>query len=138
MAGRIGRLLAFFTQAEPRGAPSGWALALDAAVAVGAAAAAVSEMAERADELRTALPGGGIVVTTPAAHASAAVLAAAALTALPLAGRRLYPITAWLVIIAAIVAVQPPSCRRSRSAPPCTPPTARSPTAGTGTWRSPW
>ena len=34
------------------------------------------------------------------------MLAAAALTALPLAWRRLYPITAWLVIIAAIVAVQ--------------------------------
>ena len=34
------------------------------------------------------------------------MLAAAALTALPLAWRRLYPITAWLVIIAAIVIVQ--------------------------------
>ena len=42
--------------------PSGWGLTLDAAVAVGLAAAAVLEVAVRADELRTALPGAGIVV----------------------------------------------------------------------------
>ena len=46
VAGRIGRLLAFFARAEPRGAPpSGWALAFDAAVAVGAAVGAVYEVA---------------------------------------------------------------------------------------------
>ena len=40
------RLLAFFARAEPRGAPpSGWALAFDAAVAVGAAIGAVYEVA---------------------------------------------------------------------------------------------
>jgi signal transduction histidine kinase len=45
------------------------------------------------------------MVSPVPAHASLAMLAAAALTALPLAGRRLYPITAWLAVIAAIVAV---------------------------------
>ena len=106
MAGRIGRLLAFLRQAGPRSVPSGWGLTLDAAVAVGLAAAAVAEVAVRADEPRTALPGAGILVTTTAAHAPAAVLAAAALTGLPLAARRLAPITVWLVIVAAAVALQ--------------------------------
>jgi signal transduction histidine kinase len=106
VAGRIGRLLAFLRQAGPRSVPSGWGLTLDAAVAVGLAVAAVAEVAVRADELRTALPGAGIVVTTTAAHASAAVLACAALTGLPLAARRLAPITVWLVIVAAAVALQ--------------------------------
>src|SRR5262249_23757154 len=41
----------------------------------------------------------------PPTHASAAMLIAAALTALPLAGRRFYPITVWLAIAAAIVLV---------------------------------
>jgi len=106
VAGRIGGLLAFLRQAGPRSVPSGWGLTLDAAVAVGLAAAAVAEVAVRADELRTALPGAGIVVTTTAVHAPAAVLAAAALTGLPLAARRLAPITVWLVIVAAAVALQ--------------------------------
>jgi len=106
VAGRIGRLLAFLRQAGPRSVPSGWGLTLDAAVAVGLAAAAVAEVAVRADEPRTALPGAGILVTTTAAHAPAAVLAAAALTGLPLAARRLAPITVWLVIVAAAVALQ--------------------------------
>jgi signal transduction histidine kinase len=105
VAGRIGGLLAFLRQAGPRSVPSGWGLTLDAAVAVGLAAAAVAEVAVRADELRTALPGAGIVVTTTA-HAPAAVLACAALTGLPLAARRLAPITVWLVVVAAAVALQ--------------------------------
>jgi signal transduction histidine kinase len=121
-------LLAFFTRAEPRGAPpSGWALALDAAVAVGAAIGAVYEMSQRSLTQTVFLPDGGpaaisadikaaiaahavrpapgrlIFVGPP--HASFALLTAAALTALPLAWRRLFPIGAWLVIIAAIVAV---------------------------------
>jgi signal transduction histidine kinase len=41
----------------------------------------------------------------PDTHASVAMVLAAAMTALPLAGRRLYPITAWLAIIAAILVV---------------------------------
>jgi len=102
----MGGLLAFLRQTGPRSVPSGWGLTLDAAVAVGLAAAAVAEVAVRADEPRTALPGAGILVTTTAAHAPAAVLAAAALTGLPLAARRLAPITVWLVIVAAAVALQ--------------------------------
>jgi signal transduction histidine kinase len=82
MAGRPGELLAILLRAEPRRTPTGWALALDAALAVGVAALAVLEVAAEAQ--------GPIA------------LAAAALTALPLAARRLYPISALLAIVAAI------------------------------------
>ena len=115
VAGRIGRLVAFFRRAEPRGAaPTGWALALDAAVAVGAAIGAVYEMAQRsqARAVHRAVPWSApgrrparhpgrpaAEQARPAAahrsvpaHASLLMLAAAALTALPLAARRLYPI----------------------------------------------
>ncbi|MFZ0081669.1 MAG: hypothetical protein WAL13_21430, partial [Trebonia sp.] len=129
MAGRIGSLVAFFRRAEPRGAaPTGWALALDGAVAVGAAIGAVYEMTQRSQAragtatvtvvgssaavqhaIRAGLPLSKIgrpLLTLVPAHASLLMLTAAALTALPLAWRRLYPITAWLVIIAAIAIVQ--------------------------------
>ena len=129
MTGRIGSLVAFFRRAEPRGAaPTGWALALDGAVAVGAAIGAVYEITQRSPAragtatvtvsgssaavqhaIQAGLPLSKIglpLLTLIPAHASLLVLAAAALTALPLAWRRLYPITAWLVIIAAIVIVQ--------------------------------
>ncbi|MFE9453421.1 sensor histidine kinase [Streptomyces sp. NPDC006739] len=79
-------LLAFFRQAEPRTAPSGWGIALDGAIAAGAAVAAVFEAAQ-----------------TPS-HGP--VLAFVALTALPLALRRVFPIAAWLLIVAAIMVVQ--------------------------------
>ena len=121
-------MLAFFTRAEPRGAPpSGWALALDAAVAAGAAIGAVYEMANRnltqavflpaegatalGRAVKAAVSAGGVelvpgrLISAGPAHASFALLLAAALTALPLAWRRLFPVWAWLVIIAAIVAV---------------------------------
>jgi signal transduction histidine kinase len=88
MAGRDGGLLAALLRAEPRRMPSGWALALDAALAVGAAAFAVFEVT---------------VAVTPAGRAG---VVAAALTALPLAARRLYPISAMLAIIAAICWIQ--------------------------------
>ena len=126
MAGRTGRLIAYFRRAEPRDAPpSGWALALDATIAVGAAAGAVYEMTQRnvsrasltvsgppsavQHALQYGLPpvsrlGSPLTVLGPV-HASPLMLAAAACTALPLAWRRLYPITTWLVIIAAIVVV---------------------------------
>ncbi len=123
MAGRIGWLLAFFQRAEQREpSPSGWALAFDAAVAAGAAAGAVYEMAERSITRAVVVPvtpgtvgmllhparslGGPAFFDGPATHASGAVLIAAALTALPLAARRFYPITVWLAIAAAIVAVR--------------------------------
>ena len=102
MAGPTSGLLAFLRQAEPRPAPSGWALALDAAVAVGAATGACIEVSQRT-ALRTFLVPGGVLVTQPVlVHPSSLVLAAAALTALPLAVRRLFPIIVWLVIVAAI------------------------------------
>lgn len=119
---RIGWLVAFFRRAEPREPPpSGWALAFDAAVAMGAAAGAVYEMAERSvtQAVRFTEPvlgsgrfvgtpppvrgPGGLVFVLPPEHVPVAALIAAALTALPLAGRRLYPITVWLTIAAAIV-----------------------------------
>jgi hypothetical protein len=108
VAGRIGWLVPFFTRAEPREpAPSGWALAFDVTVAVGAAAGAVYEMAERSITLRVMSPGGPVgpfpgpgfvgpartlggqvLPGLPPAHASVVTLIAAALTALPLAARR--------------------------------------------------
>src|SRR5215472_2614445 len=116
--GRIRRLLAFFGRAEPREPePSGWALAFDAAVAVGAAVGAVYEMAMRSITQDVIEPGPsfgpleivnqyGVRVLLPpkpfeiaVTHASAGLLIAAAMTALPLAGRRLYPIMAWLAVI---------------------------------------
>ncbi len=86
MAALMKALLAFFRQAEPRTAPSGWGIALDGAIAVGAAVAVVSEAAQ----------------TT--SHGP--VLGLVALTALPLALRRVFPVAAWLVIIVAIMVVQ--------------------------------
>ena len=124
MAGRIGWLLAFFRRADSRGAPpSGWALAVDAAVAVGAAIGAVYEMAAHNVQQALFVAGSGaarqavqqvgsqlsvpgrMVLLGPPHHPSLLMYVCAALTALPLAWRRLYPITAWLVVIAAIVAV---------------------------------
>jgi signal transduction histidine kinase len=129
VAGPIGPLVAFFRRAEPRAAaPTGWALALDGAVAVGAAIGALYEMTQRSQAragtatvtvsgpsaavqhaIQAGLPlsrVGRPLLTLIPAHPSPLILAAAALTALPLAWRRLYPVTAWLVIIAAIVVVQ--------------------------------
>ena len=127
MAGRVGWLVAFFRRTEPREpAPSGWALAFDAAVAVGAAAGAVYEMADRAITTSVVFPanavpdwvrgpllpipgrGGDQWVALPATHASAALLILAALTGLPLAARRFYPITVWLAIAVAIVLLRRP------------------------------
>jgi len=88
MAGRPGELIAALLRAEPRRSPSGWALALDAAIGVGAAAFAVLEVASE-------VPPAG-----PMVHV------AAALTGLPLAARRLYPISAVLAIAAAICWIQ--------------------------------
>jgi signal transduction histidine kinase len=124
VADGIGRLIAFFRRSEPRGAaPSGWGLAFDAAVAVGASIGAVYQAARHAVMHTIVLPGvpGGLLVpgghvrpvgwlgralfASPVpGHVSFAVLAATALTALPLAARRLYPISVWLVIAAALLA----------------------------------
>ena len=124
----MGRLVAFFTQADPRGAaPSGWALTFDAAVALGAAIGAVYEVGNNAagSIVKPAVLGpgglpvisigpaavrirdiGGVLVTQPVtSHAPFVALVAAALTALPLAARRVCPIGVWLTIAAAIVVV---------------------------------
>ena len=124
VAGSTRRLVAYFARAEPRAAPpTGWALAFDAAVAVGAATGAVYEMAERSITRAVFMPApafspfvfpvgrlrdvpGQIVITgAGGVHPSLLLLVAAALTALPLAARRFYPIGVWLAIAAAIVAV---------------------------------
>jgi signal transduction histidine kinase len=113
VARRVRWLLAFFLRAEPRGpAPGGWALAFDLALAVGATVATVWETL-RAVGLPPAgvrgTPGYlGIQTHLPlhvlgGPHAGFAVLAVGAMTALPLAFRRYYPISVWLVSAAAIV-----------------------------------
>ena len=107
MAGRIARLLAFFRRAEPRrAAPSGWALAFDAAVAVGAAISAVAELsAGYLGSKSVVIPG---VLTQPVlVHPGLGLLAAAVMTALPLALRRLYPVSVLLAVAAAIVVMHP-------------------------------
>ena len=121
----MGRLVAFFTRADPREAvPSGWALAFDAAIALGAAIAAVYEVGHDTvgSVMKSAVLGpgglpvisigperihdaGGVLVTQVLGHPPFVALVAAALTALPLAARRIYPIGVWLTIAAAIVAV---------------------------------
>jgi signal transduction histidine kinase len=118
VAAGTGRLIAFFTRAEPRGAPpTGWALAFDAAVAVGAAIGAVYEMAERGNVAAVRVSPAGYgplsgpvpvpirVVGVVSVHPGLLLMAAAAMTALPLAARRFYPIGVWLAIGAAIVVV---------------------------------
>ena len=124
VAGRTGRLIAFFGRAEPRGAaPTGWALAFDAAVALGAAIGAVYEMAKHSITQAVFMPApvsspfgfplgrvrdvpGKMVITgAGGVHPSALLFVAAAMTALPLAARRFYPIGVWLAIAAAIVVV---------------------------------
>ena len=103
---RASGLLAFLTKAEPRSAPSGWALALDAAVAVGVAAGAVAEVTGRTMQSEFINPAGFLFVQSVPVRVGAATLAAAALSGLPLAVRRLYPITAWLVIVTAAVTMR--------------------------------
>jgi len=107
---------------------SGRNLGLDGVIAVGAAVGAVYEMTQRAPArggtatvtvsgsaaavqhaIQAGLPlnrVGRPLLTLIPAHPSLFLLAAAALTALPLAWRRVYPITAWLMIMAAVVIVQ--------------------------------
>jgi signal transduction histidine kinase len=101
MAARTGELFAALLHAEPRRAPSGWALALDAAIAVGAAVFAVFEVADRTG-LWMITKGNDALSWPATVHVGPLVVTAAALTALPLAARRLYPISALIVIIAAI------------------------------------
>ena len=125
MAGLIRRLVAYFTRTDPReAAPSGWALAFDAAIALGAAIGAVYEVGSRSEAVSSVIGPGGVPIilggphTAPVrnlggmilmhaetVHPPVFVLVAAALTALPLAARRIYPIGVCLTIAAAIVVV---------------------------------
>jgi signal transduction histidine kinase len=74
---------------------------------VGVAAGAILEAEHYTTESRTIIPKLAIL-TGPVLthHLATTTLIAAALTALPLAVRRLYPITAWLVIVFAIFALR--------------------------------
>lgn len=102
MTGRAAALVARLVRAEPRRAPSGWALALDAAVAVGTAAVAVlQEPWHYGPDAAPKL--GNFVGPAVASHVGTATVIVAVLTALPLAARRLLPITVWLVIAAAVL-----------------------------------
>ena len=70
MTGRAHRLVAFLGKAEPRRPPSGWALALDAAIAVAAAVGAVMEVADRTLQNLFVGPGGAIMTQPVAVHAA--------------------------------------------------------------------
>jgi signal transduction histidine kinase len=104
--GLAGELLADLRRAEPRSTPSGWALALDATIAVGAAAVAVLEVARDSSQDGVLVSKLEVVNQAVSPHVATTTLVAAALTALPLAVRRLYPITVWLLIVGAIVALR--------------------------------
>jgi signal transduction histidine kinase len=101
MAGRPGEVLGALLRPEPRRLPSGWALALDVALAVGAATFAVFEVLDQTGKLAITKGPAGYSVPV-VAHFGPLVLVVTALTALPLAARRIYPISALLAIIAAI------------------------------------
>jgi signal transduction histidine kinase len=103
MAGRTGALVSWLLRAEPREKPSGWALALDAAIAVAAATAAVMEASHRTVTIYSLVDGIVVAPRTFTFHASPLMLVAAAFTGLPLAIRRLYPMSAALMIMAAIL-----------------------------------
>jgi signal transduction histidine kinase len=107
MAGSSGGPVAFLRQAEPRSTPSGWTLTLDALAAVGAAAVAVIETMSSGTRTSAFIPGIAAVPRVTGTHPGFMLLTAAALTALPLALRRVYPVTAWLVIVAASLVVLP-------------------------------
>lgn len=100
--GRASELLAVLRRTEAGSPPTGWALTLDAAVAVAAASAAVLQVARSSVQEGLPTPKFAIVLPPVSAHVGALTLVAAALSALPLAVRRLYPISAWLVILASI------------------------------------
>jgi signal transduction histidine kinase len=101
MARRPGELLAALPRAEPQRTPSVWGLALDAAIGVGAAAFAIFEELDHTGSLSIS-KGPGSDTLLVLAHVGPLVLVAAALTALPLVARRLYPISAMLAIAGAI------------------------------------
>jgi signal transduction histidine kinase len=103
MAGRTGALVSWLLRAEPRDRPSRWALALDAAIAVAATIGAFLEVATWKASGYTIVHGVFTGPRTFVFHGSLLMLVAAVFTGLPLAFRRLYPMTTALIIIAAIL-----------------------------------
>ena len=102
MAARGNGLVGALLREESETGASGWGLTLDAAVAVALTAVAILEVARDVGLQRIVTPEGAFTFATPA-NRPTAVLAAAALTALPLALRRVYPIGVWLTIVLAIL-----------------------------------
>jgi signal transduction histidine kinase len=109
--GPVRWLADFVRQAEERPALSRTARAVDAAIAAAGAIAAVAAVivnSQRDGSVRFAYPGPlGHDVALPGAPSpwpSAWILLGAALTVAPLAFRRIYPITAFFVVLVAIIA----------------------------------
>jgi signal transduction histidine kinase len=107
--GSARRLAAFVLQAEERPALSRAALAADAAIAaVGAIAAVVAVIMQSqtgSSLFHLVQPGSEVIVSgPPPPWPSVWVLLGAALTAAPLAFRRIYPITTSWVILVAVMA----------------------------------
>jgi signal transduction histidine kinase len=108
--GPVRRLVAFLRQRDERPAVSGTARAADAAIAVVAViAAVVAVIVQTRGGISYGifpLPLGSTVVVhvQPGSGLSAGDLIGAALTTAPLAFRRIYPITAFCVIMVAIIA----------------------------------
>ena len=82
-----------------------WSLALDAVIAAAATALAISETISRAHRESFVAPSIKIYVPQPAWYPSVWLLAGVALTAAPLAIRRVYPATACAIIFAAAISL---------------------------------
>lgn len=106
MAGRIGKLVATLLRAEPRSRPSSWGLVLDAVIAVGIAVGAVIQTLHRTGLMTIKQNEAVIFSQAITVHTTPLEFTAAVVTGLPLALRRCYPITALLVIIAGVAAMQ--------------------------------
>ena len=105
MAARGNGLVGALLREESQTGASGWGLTLDAAVAVALAAVAILQVARDVGLERVVTPEGTFTFAT-SPHRATLVLTAAALTSLPLALRRVYPIGVWLTIVLAILLLQ--------------------------------
>jgi signal transduction histidine kinase len=96
------RLAAFLGQKEPQPVLSPAGRAADAAIA---AVATIVALVAAIEQFRTANgPAGAFVAQAPPSGMSPGLLLGVALTTAPLASRRTYPITAFCVILVAIIA----------------------------------
>ena len=108
--GPVRRLAAFLWQPDERSAVSGAARAVDAAIAVVAVIAAVvavivqTRTGDRYGVFPVPIGRTVVINVQPGPGLSTRILIGAALTAAPLAFRRTYPITAfWVILVAVIV-----------------------------------